>query len=97
MTTTALTTTDPIQLWDEAISRYLETRRGGLEGNTAKTYGGRGTATGCGDTTSVTGDGGTSMDAGVGSGSGRTLSGKKKAPSLLCEGARELSYIASVG
>jgi hypothetical protein len=33
------TTTDPLQLWDEAVSRYLETRKGGPEGNTAKTYG----------------------------------------------------------
>jgi site-specific recombinase XerD len=32
-------TTDPLQLWDEAVSRYLETRKGGPEGNTAKTYG----------------------------------------------------------
>jgi site-specific recombinase XerD len=47
MTTTALTTTtdrtptttDPLQLWDEAVSRYLETRKGGPTGNTAKTYG----------------------------------------------------------
>lgn len=44
----ALTTTDPTELWDEAVSRYLETRRGGLEGNPAKTYSGRGTATGAG-------------------------------------------------
>ena len=34
-----LTTTDPLQLWDEAMSRYLETHKGGPEGNTAKTYG----------------------------------------------------------
>ncbi len=49
MTTTALTTTmdkaltttdhDPIERWDAAVSRYLETRRGGPTGNTAKTYG----------------------------------------------------------
>jgi hypothetical protein len=38
--TTALTTTDydPIERWDAAVSRYLETRKGGLKGNTAKTY-----------------------------------------------------------
>jgi hypothetical protein len=35
----ALTTTAPLQLWDAAVSRYLETRKGGPEGNTAKTYG----------------------------------------------------------
>ena len=34
-----LSTTDPLQLWDEAASRYLETRRGGPEGNTSRTYG----------------------------------------------------------
>lgn len=47
MSTTALTikqgqtliTTDPLQLWDEAVNRYLETRKGGPAGNTAKTYG----------------------------------------------------------
>ena len=36
---TALTTTNPLQLWDEAVSRCLETRKGGPDGNTAKTYG----------------------------------------------------------
>ena len=48
MTTTALTTTDrvltttdydPIERWDAAVSPYLETRKGGPTGNTAKTYG----------------------------------------------------------
>jgi site-specific recombinase XerD len=49
MTTTALTTTtdkaltitdhDPIERWDAAVSRYLETRKGGPEGNTARAYG----------------------------------------------------------
>jgi hypothetical protein len=35
---TALTTDhDPIKRWDAAVSRYLETRKGGPEGNTAKT------------------------------------------------------------
>jgi hypothetical protein len=30
---------DPIERWDEAVSRYLETRKDRPEGNTAKTYG----------------------------------------------------------
>lgn len=48
MTTTALTTIqdtalpttdhDPIERWDVAVGRYLETRKGGPEGNTAKSY-----------------------------------------------------------
>jgi len=39
-TDSALTTDhDPIGRWDEAVSRYLATRKGGPEGNTAKTYG----------------------------------------------------------
>jgi integrase/recombinase XerD len=29
----------PVERWDAAVSRYLETRRGGPGGNTAKTYG----------------------------------------------------------
>ena len=37
-TETALTADhDPVERWDAAVSRYLETRKGGPEGNTAKT------------------------------------------------------------
>ena len=41
ITDRALTTTDhdPIERWDAAVSRYLETRKGGPTGNTARTYG----------------------------------------------------------
>jgi len=34
----ALAGRDPLEVWDTAIGRYLETRKGGIEGNTAKTY-----------------------------------------------------------
>jgi hypothetical protein len=39
-TDTALSATnhDPIERWDAAVTHYLETRKGGPEGNTAKTY-----------------------------------------------------------
>jgi hypothetical protein len=39
-TDTALTADhDPIERWDAAVSRYLETRKGGPKGKTAKTCG----------------------------------------------------------
>ena len=34
----ALAGRDPLEMWDAAVGRYLETRKGGVEGNTAKTY-----------------------------------------------------------
>jgi site-specific recombinase XerD len=33
------TTANPLRLWHEAVSRYLETRKGGPDRNTARTYG----------------------------------------------------------
>ena len=37
--TLSTTDHDPVERWDVAVSRYLETRKGGPEGNTAKPYG----------------------------------------------------------
>lgn len=39
ITAGALSAVDPLERWDAAVSRYLETRKRGPQGNTAKTYG----------------------------------------------------------